>query len=133
MNRRSVPGPSCAPAVGIPTDDCRRAGGDWRLAREHPVRPWRRLELMFRFLFRLIVLFVLLGVVGVFLLGWRPGFLSGPAVATAPSLDTAKAREVGAEIGAKAAEAATQAQAALNDGSVTAKIKAKMALDDTVD
>ena len=47
-------------------------------------------------------------------------------------IDTAKAREVGAEIGSKASEAASVAQAALADGSITAKIKAKMTLDDTV-
>jgi hyperosmotically inducible protein len=39
---------------------------------------------------------------------------------------------VGAEIGEKTATAADQAQRALAAGSLTAKIKAKMALDDSV-
>ena len=91
---------------------------------------------MFRFLFRLIFLMIVLAAVGVFLLGWRPGngWLSKPTAERPPAgtIDS-RARDVGAEISAKAAEAATQAQAALADGSVTAKIKAKMALDDTLD
>jgi hyperosmotically inducible periplasmic protein len=92
---------------------------------------------MFRFLFRLIVLVVVIGVVGVFLLGWWPG---GGVFTRQPGdrpiepgrIDTSRAREVGAEISAKAAQAANQAQVALSDGSITAKIKAKMALDDSV-
>jgi hypothetical protein len=93
---------------------------------------------MIRFFFRLIVLLVLIGVVGVFLLGWWPGggWLSRPTAERpidAPRIDTSRAREVGAEISAKAAQAASQAQVALSDGSVTAKITAKMALDDTLD
>ena len=43
-----------------------------------------------------------------------------------------RAREVGAKVGEKTADAANQARRALNDGSITAKIKAKMALDDSV-
>jgi hyperosmotically inducible protein len=49
-----------------------------------------------------------------------------------PKVDTSRAREVGAQVGEKTAEAANQAQRALTDGSVTAKIKAKMALDESV-
>ena len=92
---------------------------------------------MLRFLFRLIVLLLAIGVVGVVMLGWWPGggWLARPTPerpVDSGQIDT-KAREVGAELGARASEAATQAQAALSDGSCTAKIKAKMALDDTVD
>ena len=39
---------------------------------------------------------------------------------------------MGAEIGSRAATAASQAETALSEGSVVAKIKAKMALDDLV-
>jgi osmotically-inducible protein OsmY len=46
--------------------------------------------------------------------------------------NTERAREVGAEIGERTAVAADQARRALNAGSITAKIKAKLALDDTV-
>jgi osmotically-inducible protein OsmY len=92
---------------------------------------------MFRFLFRLIVLVVVIGVVGVFLLGWWPGGgvfsrQTAERPLEPPKIDTSRAREVGAEISARAAQAANQAQVALNDGSITAKIKAKMALDDVV-
>ena len=92
---------------------------------------------MFRFLFRLILLLFAIGVVGVFMLGWWPGggWLARPTAerpVDTSRIDT-RAREVGAEISAKASEAAAQAQVALSDGSVTAKIKAKMALDDTID
>jgi osmotically-inducible protein OsmY len=90
---------------------------------------------MFRLLFKLIVLVFLMAVVGTFLLGWWPGggWLSrATAERSIGRIDTSKAREVGAEIGSKATEAASVAQAALADGSITAKIKAKMTLDDTV-
>ena len=43
-----------------------------------------------------------------------------------------RAREIGAEVGERTAVAANEARRALTDGQVTAKIKAKMALDDTV-
>ena len=91
---------------------------------------------MFRVLFRLLLILILLVLVGGYMLGWRPTanlFPSTSARPNAPAIDTSRARAVGAEIGAKASEAASQAGAALSDGSVTAKIKAKMALDDTVD
>jgi hyperosmotically inducible protein len=47
-------------------------------------------------------------------------------------VDTEKARERGAEIGEKAAVAAAKVKDSIAEGSVTAKIKAKMALDDTI-
>ena len=90
---------------------------------------------MIRLLFKFIILLILMAVVGTFLLGWWPGggWLSrANAERSISRIDTSKAREVGAEIGSKATEAATVAQAALADGSITAKIKAKMTLDDTV-
>jgi len=51
---------------------------------------------------------------------------------TTGTIDAQKARERGAELGEKAAEAANKAGETLVEASVTAKIKAKMALDDTV-
>jgi osmotically-inducible protein OsmY len=90
---------------------------------------------MFRFLFRLVFLLIAVAVIGVVLLGWRPGggWLAHPtAERPIDRIDTSKAREVGAQIGAKASQAASEAQAALADGSVTAKIKAKLTLDDTI-
>ena len=49
-----------------------------------------------------------------------------------PSIDTDKARQTGAAIGEKVATGAAEAEQALAEGAVTAKIKSKMALDDTV-
>ena len=91
-------------------------------------------------LVRAVLLIVVLVAVGGFLLGWwgsrsamdgddRPVATTG---SEEPKVDTQKAREVGAEVGEKTAAAAEQARRALVDGSLTAKIKAKMALDDRV-
>jgi hyperosmotically inducible protein len=51
---------------------------------------------------------------------------------TAPQIDTAKARAAGAEIGEKTAVAASRVGKSLEEGTLTAKIKAKMVLDDLV-
>ena len=95
---------------------------------------------MFGALMRAVLLIVVLVAVGGFLLGWwgsrsamdgddRPVATTG---SEEPRVDTQKAREVGADVGEKTAAAAEQARRALVDGSLTAKIKAKMALDDSV-
>jgi hyperosmotically inducible protein len=94
---------------------------------------------MFRSLLRLVVVLVILVGVGAFFLGWwgsgrlgPAGERTAPAVGTMGRVDTTKAKEVGAEIGAKTAEVANKAGAVLSDGALTAKIKSKMALDDLV-
>jgi osmotically-inducible protein OsmY len=73
---------------------------------------------------------------GAFLLGWwGNGSIRNagmPSVGTTGAATAAKAREVGAKVGETAAVAAEQGKRALNEGAITAKIKAKMALDDTV-
>jgi hyperosmotically inducible periplasmic protein len=89
---------------------------------------------MFR-LFKLILLLIVLVGVGGFFLGWWSTGASLPerdGVATAGRTGAERAKEVGGQISQKTAEAAKTAQEALSDGSLTAKIKAKMALDDTV-
>jgi BON domain-containing protein len=53
-------------------------------------------------------------------------------IGTSGSTGTAAARERGAELGEKAAAAAAKAQDAMSDAALTTKIKAKMALDDSV-
>ena len=87
-------------------------------------------------LLRAVVLIVVLVGAGAFVLGWwgsgrlRPDE-PRPAVGTT-GVNTEKAREVGAKVGATAATVAEQGRRAVNDGAVTAKIKAKMALDEQV-
>ena len=92
---------------------------------------------MFRALFRLILLIVILVGVGGFLLGWwtldRGADEIRDGVGTAGEVSTQKAREVGARVGETAAVAANQAKDALGNGAITAKIKSKMALDDTLE
>jgi osmotically-inducible protein OsmY len=93
---------------------------------------------MFRSLLRLVVVLVIVVAAAAFLLGWWGSNRidrrdpAGPTVGTSGRLDTQKAKEVGAEVGAKTAEAANRAGAILNEGALTAKIKSKMALDDLV-
>lgn len=99
---------------------------------------------MIRSLLRAVILIVVLVAAAAFLLGWWGG-TGGPADEPRDAVGTTgadsrpdgarvrdRAREVGAEIGEKTATAADQAQRALAAGSLTAKIKAKMALDDSV-
>ena len=93
---------------------------------------------MFRALLRLVIVLVLIVAAGAFFLGWWGGNrvsgpdVSAPTVGTTGRVDTQKAKQVGAEVGAKTAEAANRAGAILNEGALTAKIKSKMALDDLV-
>jgi len=85
-----------------------------------------------------LVLVALVLVAGAFYLFgyWTGGSLSQPAPSAAEtpplSIDTATARERGAEIGEQAARAVATAGAAVDEGRLTAKIKAKMVLDDLV-
>ena len=94
---------------------------------------------MIRALLRLVMLVVVLAAVAYFL-GYRlteQGEIRriGTAVGTSghvPQVDATKAREAGAAIGERVAEGASEAQKALTNGALTAKIKSKMALDDTI-
>jgi hyperosmotically inducible protein len=93
---------------------------------------------MFRALLRLAIVLVILVGAAAFLLGWwgsnrvGPNSDPSPTIGTAGRVDTQKAKEVGAEVGAKTAAAANKAGEVLNEGAFTAKIKSKMALDDLV-
>jgi osmotically-inducible protein OsmY len=91
-------------------------------------------------LLRLLLVFMVLAALAAYLLGYRvrDGRVVGPngAVATTgqlPEVDTAKAREVSAAIGDKVVVGATAAQHALANTALTSKIKAKIALDDTLE
>ena len=92
---------------------------------------------MIRALFKLVLVVVILAAAAAFFLGYRiaDGGDDIDVVAAepaAPRLDTQKARETGAKVGETVAVGASRAQDALTDGALTAKIKSKMALDDTV-
>ena len=88
-----------------------------------------------RTLLRLILLLVVVVAAAAFFAGWwgnghvRP---SDHPIGTAGHVDSSRAQQVGAELGAKTAEAANKAGEILSDGALTAKIKSMMALDDTV-
>ena len=92
---------------------------------------------MIRALLKLVLVLVLVTAAAAFFLGYRfAGDTDAPSAGTqpsaAPAVDTERARQTGAEIGERVATGAAQAQQAVNDGSLTAKIKSKMALDDTI-
>jgi hyperosmotically inducible periplasmic protein len=91
---------------------------------------------MIRGLVRLTVVAIVVVAAAAFLFGYWSGGSSKAAPSLTgiktPQIDTAKAREAGAEIGEKAAVATAKVSETLEEGSLTAKIKAKMVLDDLV-
>jgi hyperosmotically inducible protein len=93
---------------------------------------------MLRALFKLLLIVVILVGLGAFFLGYRWGDRDADpdrAIGTTgvqPRVDTSRAREAGAEIGEKVAVGANEAQRAVGNAGLTAKIKAKMALDDSI-
>jgi osmotically-inducible protein OsmY len=94
---------------------------------------------MFRALLRLVVVVIVLVALGAFFMGYRWGdtdVATDRPVGTsgvADGVDTSRARQAGAEIGEKVAEGTNKAARAMSDASLTSKIKAKMALDDTLE
>jgi osmotically-inducible protein OsmY len=95
---------------------------------------------MIRGLFRLVLLALLVVGVAAFFFGYRwgghgpdTGVADRPAATSGTrTIDTTRAREAGAEVGEVVARGANEAQRAAADVTLTAKIKAKMALDDRV-
>jgi osmotically-inducible protein OsmY len=91
-----------------------------------------------RTLLRLILLLIIVVAAAAYFAGWWGGerlhFADHPAasIGTAGHIDTSKAERVGSEVGEKTAQAANRAAEVLSDGALTAKIKSKMALDDSV-
>src|ERR1700730_14787221 len=92
-----------------------------------------------RTIIRLFLVVAVLAVAAIALMAYwptsswsRPGQYSSPTVGTTGVIDTEKAREVGAEIGEKTAIAAKKVREEASDAGITAKITAKMALDDHV-
>jgi osmotically-inducible protein OsmY len=93
---------------------------------------------MLRTLFRLIFVVVILVAIGAFFVGYRWGGNDGPdhsvgTTGTSQPVDTSRARQAGADVAEKVAVGANKAQHAMEGASLTAKIKAKMALDDAID
>ena len=95
---------------------------------------------MIRALLRLVVIVVVLVAIGMFFFGYRLGDrgevrhddgIAGTS-GRVPAVDTTKARETGAAIGERVAQGANEARHVLANGAITAKIKSKMALDDTI-
>jgi hyperosmotically inducible protein len=91
---------------------------------------------LIRALLIVVLLAALVAVAGAFFLGYRVAdrHTGQPATVgtSGHAIDTATARERGAEIGDKVGRLANAAQDAISDGAITAKIKSKMALDDTI-
>lgn len=92
---------------------------------------------MFRGLIRMMLVVVVVVAAAFFLFGyWSSGRFDAaapPAIdIDGPEIDAAKARQVGAQIGEKTAVAASRLEDSIEEGSLTAKIKAKMVLDDLV-
>lgn len=90
---------------------------------------------MFKALFKLVLFLVVVAVIGAFLLGWwGTGRVSStdPPVTDRTAEAVEKTGEVAKTAGDRAAQAANSARRAIGEGSLTAKIKAKMALDDHV-
>jgi osmotically-inducible protein OsmY len=93
---------------------------------------------MFGALLKFVLIVVVIAAAAAFFLGYRLGDLgtvTRPAseTRTAPAIDTEKARETGANIGEAVAKGTIRAKQAVSDSTLTARIKSKMALDDTVD
>ena len=88
---------------------------------------------------RVLMSLVLVGLVVFLILGYWAGSTWGGrerptagTVGTSGTVSTATARARGAELGEKAANAANDIKQTLTEASLTGKIKAKMALDDSV-
>jgi hypothetical protein len=85
-----------------------------------------------------VLIVVILVALGAFFIGYRWGdnTVEDRSVGTtgvADEVDAGRARQTGAAVGETVAEGANKAQRAMADASLTTKIKAKMALDDTIE
>ena len=95
---------------------------------------------MMRSILRAFLIVLVCVALGFLALGYWTGSRFNPNRSTAPSesvgtsgsLDVDKARERGAALGEKAAVAAQKVGETMEEAALTTKIKAKMALDDTI-
>ena len=92
---------------------------------------------MLRALLRIVMVLVIVAAVAAFFFGYRfargsSGASDGVTGTSGAQVDVDSARDAGAKVGETVAEGANQVQRAVTDAGLTAKIKSKMALDDTV-
>jgi len=92
---------------------------------------------MLKRLMKAILILLVLVAAGFFVFGyWTRGSVwparSQETIGTSGDFDIARARERGAELAGKAAQAAAAVDESIEEGKLTAKIKAKMVLDDFV-
>src|SRR5436190_2055226 len=94
-----------------------------------------------RIIIRALLVVVLVAVAAVVMVNYWPAGSSAertrtgspaPTTGTTGAIDTEKARERAAQIGEKAAVATQKIQETVSEAGLTTKIKAKMALDDTL-
>jgi hypothetical protein len=92
-----------------------------------------------RTILRTVLLLAVIAIVAVLLIGYWPTGWSlrdrtepSPTIGTGGRIDTERAREIGADIGERAAVATREVRETVEEAGLTAKIKAKMALDDSV-
>lgn len=94
-----------------------------------------------RTVLRAVIVLALVVVAVIVVIGYMPADWSwrgarngspAPDVGTAGRIDTERAREIAADIGERAAVATKKVQETVEEARLTAKIKAKMGLDDIV-
>ena len=102
---------------------------------------------MIRALLRFVLILIVVVAAAAFFMGYRWGGTRSPRATSEPAASTRavgtsgtqaettreKARAAGAEIGDKIAVGAERASDGLEEASLTAKVKSKMTLDDTLD
>ena len=98
---------------------------------------------MVRSLLRVVLVLIIVAAIAAFFVGYRlanrdrtgpPDYATGTSGTTSgASVNVDRARQAGASIGEKVAEGANKAEQLTRDAALTAKIRSKMALDDTID
>ena len=89
-------------------------------------------------LLRIVLLLIIVAAVAAFFFGYRYGDRdiadSRDVIGTSgETVDVDRARQAGAKVGEEVAEGANEVERVASDAALTAKIKSKMALDDSVD
>ena len=89
-------------------------------------------------LLRIVLLLIMVAAVAAFFFGYRYGDRdiadSRDVIGTSgETVDVDRARQAGAKVGEEVAEGAIEVERVASDAALTAKIKSKMALDDSVD